>query len=97
MALWKLRTLREAGKRRTSREIEADPGVAGYFRMSYQGRGGYRVLTFYPRAGIRETPRETRQLYQPEIVSFMESGLRVRGFERCGEAAVVQEWLCDVV
>ena len=100
MVWWVLRKMRDAGRRRTFQEIESDPGLVGQFRLSYNGPRAYRALTFYPKTGTMQTPgvglEQTIVLYEPQIVGFGQSGVRLRGFERHDGAAVAQEWLCDV-
>ena len=93
--------MRVAGRKRAEKEILSDPGLVGSFKLSYQGSRSHKVLTFceapetLQRPGFRKSPK-SEHLFEPELITFMGDGLRLRGFEKVEGAAVLQEWLCEV-
>lgn len=82
---------REAGKPRPPFGQRA--AATGDLHLTYVQAHGRRVPALQLIAADRATPR----LFEPRLVALSTNVLRFIGFERTGEAWVMQEWECELL
>ena len=90
--------LRRRGRRLPWREVADGPSFEGDLRTYYLTLANARYFVAQllgPGDAFRKPLLP--QLYEPVLTNLGNNVLVLRGFEREGEAAMVQEWRCEVV
>jgi hypothetical protein len=90
--------LRHRGRRLPWREVANAPSFEGDLSTYYLSLANARYFVAQllgPGDAFRKPLLP--QLYEPVLTSLGNAVLMLRGFEREGEAATVQEWRCEVL
>ena len=90
--------LRRRGRRLPWREVCNGPSFEGDLSTHYLSleNARYLVATLIARGDVRCKPL-LPELYEPVLTSVGQGWLLLRGYERVSDAAVVQEWRCEVL
>lgn len=93
---FKVYLLRRAGRRLDWREVRNGSCHLGHLISHAVDIGGerYAVLSLRPEHPVQSAA--VADLYEPVLVGFHMLAFRLRGFERLGRGAVVQEWHCEL-
>ena len=89
--------LRRDGRRLPWRHIDNGPSVEGDLNTHYLSLPGARYFVAKLVARGCALQAATAELYEPVLTTIGNGPMVLRGFEREGEAATVQEWRCEVV
>lgn len=96
--------IRWRGIARPWKDIERGPWMTGWIHYSHgANRPGGRMIAqlSFHQEGAAKSARAEGMLYEPTLQSLGDSRMRIRGYERLetetGTAAVLQEWLVEVI
>jgi hypothetical protein len=90
--------LRRHGRRLPWRAVCNGPSFEGDLATHYLSRheARYFVATLVARGDALCKPL-LPELFEPVLTSIGHGSLLLRGFERVGDSAVVQEWRCELL
>lgn len=91
--LFRVRLMRTKGRRRPRKEIHNGPYYDGDIQIAEvkYGEQHYKVATLLD--GAR---RGLPELFEPVLDGMVPLAFTLRGYERNGDQAVVQEWHCEM-
>jgi hypothetical protein len=99
---WRVRLMREAGRRIPWKILVNDLGRTGHIRThrrSFPGQESYKVAQLIGSGPLPDTGRAVGELINPELVDMGENFVILRGYERLKDAnghfTVLQEWRCE--